>query len=171
MISVTKVALDICIMEQVISYLRGPFLFVFNFHPKNSYERYSIGVEEAGEYKVSVFFLFFSLIISFCVFCSAVLLSVYFPRGPLRVSFTWLSRMCVNLYDVYIHKLNTTLRNISTFSLFPLELYLNPENTNWSPFMENWRRIACCTTKAYVYIWSMNEFIIGIYDLYSYLIT
>nr|GLL38339.1 1,4-alpha-glucan-branching enzyme 3, chloroplastic/amyloplastic [Ipomoea trifida] len=36
----------------VISYLRGPFLFVFNFHPKNSYERYSIGVEEAGEYKV-----------------------------------------------------------------------------------------------------------------------
>lgn len=81
MISVTKVALDFCIMEQVISYLRGPFLFVFNFHPKNSYERYSIGVEEAGEYKVSVFFLFFSLIISFCVFCSAVLLSVYFPRA------------------------------------------------------------------------------------------
>ncbi|KAK6132859.1 hypothetical protein DH2020_033390 [Rehmannia glutinosa] len=37
----------------VISYLRGPFLLVFNFHPTNSYERYSLGVEEAGEYQVS----------------------------------------------------------------------------------------------------------------------
>ncbi|KAJ4981325.1 hypothetical protein NE237_032162 [Protea cynaroides] len=36
----------------VISYLRGPFLFVFNFHPKSYYARYSIGVEEAGEYQV-----------------------------------------------------------------------------------------------------------------------
>ncbi|KAK4420789.1 1,4-alpha-glucan-branching enzyme 3, chloroplastic/amyloplastic [Sesamum alatum] len=36
----------------VISYLRGPFLFVFNFHPTNSYGRYSIGVEEAGEYQI-----------------------------------------------------------------------------------------------------------------------
>ncbi|XP_043692505.1 1,4-alpha-glucan-branching enzyme 3, chloroplastic/amyloplastic [Telopea speciosissima] len=36
----------------VISYMRGPFLFVFNFHPKSSYARYSIGVEEAGEYQV-----------------------------------------------------------------------------------------------------------------------
>lgn len=41
------------LMEQVISYLRGPFLFVFNFHPTNSYQSYSIGVEEAGEYHVS----------------------------------------------------------------------------------------------------------------------
>lgn len=40
-------------MEQVISYIRGPFLLVFNFHPKNLYERYSVGVEEAGEYQVS----------------------------------------------------------------------------------------------------------------------
>lgn len=38
---------------QVVSYLRGPFVFLFNFHPTNSYERYSIGVEEAGEYQVS----------------------------------------------------------------------------------------------------------------------
>ncbi|KAL0320820.1 UNVERIFIED_CONTAM: 1,4-alpha-glucan-branching enzyme 3, chloroplastic/amyloplastic [Sesamum radiatum] len=38
----------------VISYLRGPFLFVFNFHPTNSYGRYSIGVEDAGEYQESV---------------------------------------------------------------------------------------------------------------------
>ncbi|PIN01725.1 1,4-alpha-glucan branching enzyme/starch branching enzyme II [Handroanthus impetiginosus] len=36
----------------VISYLRGPFLFIFNFHPTNSYGRYSIGVEEAGEYQI-----------------------------------------------------------------------------------------------------------------------
>ncbi|XP_011097853.1 1,4-alpha-glucan-branching enzyme 3, chloroplastic/amyloplastic [Sesamum indicum] len=36
----------------VISFLRGPFLFVFNFHPTNSYGRYSIGVEEAGEYQI-----------------------------------------------------------------------------------------------------------------------
>ncbi|KAJ0608574.1 putative 1,4-alpha-glucan branching enzyme [Helianthus annuus] len=38
--------------NMVISYLRGPFLFIFNFHPTNSYERYSVGVEEAGEYQV-----------------------------------------------------------------------------------------------------------------------
>ncbi|CAI9088371.1 OLC1v1022679C1 [Oldenlandia corymbosa var. corymbosa] len=36
----------------VISYLRGPFLFVFNFHPKNSYASYKVGVEEAGEYQI-----------------------------------------------------------------------------------------------------------------------
>ncbi|XP_074310901.1 1,4-alpha-glucan-branching enzyme 3, chloroplastic/amyloplastic [Silene latifolia] len=36
----------------VISYMRGPILFVFNFHPTNSYERYSVGVEEAGEYQM-----------------------------------------------------------------------------------------------------------------------
>ncbi|KAL3508461.1 hypothetical protein ACH5RR_027862 [Cinchona calisaya] len=36
----------------VISYLRGPFLFLFNFHPTNSYPSYSVGVEEAGEYHI-----------------------------------------------------------------------------------------------------------------------
>ncbi|KAL2944699.1 1 4-alpha-glucan-branching enzyme 3 chloroplastic/amyloplastic, partial [Bienertia sinuspersici] len=36
----------------VISYMRGPFLFMFNFHPTNSYEKYSVGVEEAGEYQI-----------------------------------------------------------------------------------------------------------------------
>ncbi|XP_010252481.1 PREDICTED: 1,4-alpha-glucan-branching enzyme 3, chloroplastic/amyloplastic [Nelumbo nucifera] len=36
----------------VVSYTRGPFLLVFNFHPSSSYERYSIGVEEAGEYQI-----------------------------------------------------------------------------------------------------------------------
>jgi 1,4-alpha-glucan branching enzyme len=40
-------------MEQIISYIRGPFLLVFNFHPENSYERYNVSVEEAGEYQVS----------------------------------------------------------------------------------------------------------------------
>lgn len=38
---------------QIISYLRGPLLFVFNFHPEASFEGYIIGVEEAGEYQVS----------------------------------------------------------------------------------------------------------------------
>ncbi|KAL6975262.1 1,4-alpha-glucan-branching enzyme 3, chloroplastic/amyloplastic [Sarracenia purpurea var. burkii] len=36
----------------VISYSRGPLLFIFNFHPTTSYERYGVGVEEAGEYQV-----------------------------------------------------------------------------------------------------------------------
>lgn len=36
----------------VISYTRGPVLFILNFHPTNSYEKYTVGVEEAGEYQV-----------------------------------------------------------------------------------------------------------------------
>ena len=39
--------------------MRGPLLFIFNFHPTDSYERYSVGVEEAGEYQVSGNFLQF----------------------------------------------------------------------------------------------------------------
>ncbi|GJT50096.1 Toll/interleukin-1 receptor domain-containing protein [Tanacetum coccineum] len=35
--------------NMVISYLQGPFLFIFNFHPSDSYDRYNVGVEEAGE--------------------------------------------------------------------------------------------------------------------------
>ncbi|XAR67435.1 1,4-alpha-glucan branching enzyme [Bertholletia excelsa] len=38
--------------NMVISYSRGPLLFIFNFHPMTSYERYRVGVEEAGEYQV-----------------------------------------------------------------------------------------------------------------------
>jgi 1,4-alpha-glucan branching enzyme len=38
---------------QVISFTRGPFLFVFNFNPEVSYELHSVGVDEAGEYQVS----------------------------------------------------------------------------------------------------------------------
>ncbi|KAE9598487.1 putative 1,4-alpha-glucan branching enzyme [Lupinus albus] len=38
--------------SMVISYIRGPFLFIFNFHPTDSYDSYSIGVEEAGEYQI-----------------------------------------------------------------------------------------------------------------------
>ncbi|KAH0987226.1 hypothetical protein GBA52_014403 [Prunus armeniaca] len=38
--------------NMVIAYLRGPLLFVFNFHPTDSYEGYRIGVEEAGEYQL-----------------------------------------------------------------------------------------------------------------------
>lgn len=37
--------------------MRGPLLFIFNFHPTDSYEQYNVGVEEAGEYQVSVIFL------------------------------------------------------------------------------------------------------------------
>ncbi|XP_027340732.1 1,4-alpha-glucan-branching enzyme 3, chloroplastic/amyloplastic isoform X2 [Abrus precatorius] len=37
--------------SMVISYIRGPLLFIFNFHPTDSYDSYSIGVEEAGEYQ------------------------------------------------------------------------------------------------------------------------
>ncbi|KAM0944591.1 putative 1,4-alpha-glucan branching enzyme [Dioscorea sansibarensis] len=39
-------------LKMVVSYIRGRLLFVFNFHPEKSYENYSIGVEEAGEYMV-----------------------------------------------------------------------------------------------------------------------
>ncbi|KAK6269615.1 hypothetical protein POUND7_006720 [Theobroma cacao] len=38
--------------NMVISYIRGPLLFIFNFHPTTSYERYCVGVDEAGEYQV-----------------------------------------------------------------------------------------------------------------------
>ncbi|KAK6934488.1 Alpha-amylase/branching enzyme, C-terminal all beta [Dillenia turbinata] len=37
---------------KVICYTRGPLLFVFNFHPTDSYAKYSVGVEEAGEYRI-----------------------------------------------------------------------------------------------------------------------
>ncbi|XP_048235254.1 1,4-alpha-glucan-branching enzyme 3, chloroplastic/amyloplastic isoform X2 [Ricinus communis] len=38
--------------NMVISYMRGPLLFIFNFHPTNAYKRYSVGVEDAGEYQI-----------------------------------------------------------------------------------------------------------------------
>ncbi|KAK2639792.1 hypothetical protein Ddye_027587 [Dipteronia dyeriana] len=38
--------------EMVISYIRGPLLFLFNFHPTDSYQKYNVGVEEAGEYRI-----------------------------------------------------------------------------------------------------------------------
>ncbi|KAJ3672242.1 hypothetical protein LUZ60_006963 [Juncus effusus] len=36
----------------VVSYTRGPLVFIFNFSPEISYELYKIGVEEAGEYEL-----------------------------------------------------------------------------------------------------------------------
>lgn len=36
----------------MIVYERAGLLFVFNFHPKNSFTDYRVGVEEAGEYRV-----------------------------------------------------------------------------------------------------------------------
>ncbi|CAM0910564.1 unnamed protein product [Alopecurus aequalis] len=38
--------------RMVISFTRGPFLFVFNFNPEVSYELYRVGVDEAGEYQL-----------------------------------------------------------------------------------------------------------------------
>ncbi|XP_028801640.1 1,4-alpha-glucan-branching enzyme 3, chloroplastic/amyloplastic isoform X2 [Neltuma alba] len=38
--------------SMVISYIRGPLLFIFNFHPTNSYGSYSVGADEAGEYQI-----------------------------------------------------------------------------------------------------------------------
>lgn len=38
--------------SMVISYVRGPLLFIFNFHPTDSYDSYAVGVEEAGEYQL-----------------------------------------------------------------------------------------------------------------------
>lgn len=40
--------------KKVISYIRGPLLFVFNFDAEKSYELYNIGVEEGGEYRIEL---------------------------------------------------------------------------------------------------------------------
>lgn len=45
--------LIIVLILQIISFTRGPFLFVFNFNPDASYQLYSVGVDEAGEYQVT----------------------------------------------------------------------------------------------------------------------
>ncbi|KAF7096503.1 hypothetical protein CFC21_098435 [Triticum aestivum] len=38
--------------NMVISFTRGPFLFVFNFNPEVPYQLYRVGVDEAGEYQL-----------------------------------------------------------------------------------------------------------------------
>lgn len=38
--------------DKVIVYERAGLLFVFNFHPTNSYTDYRVGVEEPGEYRI-----------------------------------------------------------------------------------------------------------------------
>jgi 1,4-alpha-glucan branching enzyme len=38
--------------DKVVVFERAGLLFVFNFHPTNSFSDYRIGVEEAGEYRV-----------------------------------------------------------------------------------------------------------------------
>ncbi|GJN34738.1 hypothetical protein PR202_gb23429 [Eleusine coracana subsp. coracana] len=40
------------LMACVISFTRGPFLFVFNFNPDVSHRLYHVGVDEAGEYQL-----------------------------------------------------------------------------------------------------------------------
>ncbi|EKM79850.1 hypothetical protein AGABI1DRAFT_72509 [Agaricus bisporus var. burnettii JB137-S8] len=39
-------------VDKMIVYERAGLLFIFNFHPKNSFTDYRVGVEEAGEYRV-----------------------------------------------------------------------------------------------------------------------
>ena len=38
--------------DKVIVFERGGLLFVFNFHPTNSFADYRVGVDVAGEYKI-----------------------------------------------------------------------------------------------------------------------
>jgi 1,4-alpha-glucan branching enzyme len=38
--------------NKVLVYERAGLLFVFNFHPSNSFTDYRVGVEEPGEYKI-----------------------------------------------------------------------------------------------------------------------
>ena len=38
--------------EKVIVMERGDLLFVFNFHPTNSYQDYRVGCSSPGDYKV-----------------------------------------------------------------------------------------------------------------------
>ncbi len=39
-------------VDKVIVYERAGLLFVFNFHPSQSFSDYRVGVEEAGDYEV-----------------------------------------------------------------------------------------------------------------------
>jgi 1,4-alpha-glucan branching enzyme len=39
-------------VDKVIVYERAGLLFIFNFHPTNSFTDYRVGVEEPGEYEI-----------------------------------------------------------------------------------------------------------------------
>lgn len=39
-------------VDKVIVFERAGLLFIFNFHPNQSFTDYRVGVEEAGEYKI-----------------------------------------------------------------------------------------------------------------------
>ncbi|KDR83966.1 hypothetical protein GALMADRAFT_55015 [Galerina marginata CBS 339.88] len=41
-------------LDKVLVYERAGLLFVFNFHPTNSFTDYRVGVEEPGEYKIAL---------------------------------------------------------------------------------------------------------------------
>jgi 1,4-alpha-glucan branching enzyme len=41
-------------VDKVLVFERAGLLFIFNFHPVNSYKDYRVGVEEAGEYHVAL---------------------------------------------------------------------------------------------------------------------
>jgi 1,4-alpha-glucan branching enzyme len=40
--------------DKVLVYERAGLLFVFNFHPVDSFTDYRVGVEEAGEYRIAL---------------------------------------------------------------------------------------------------------------------
>lgn len=40
--------------DKVLVFERAALLFVFNFHPVNSYTDYRVGIEEAGEYYIAL---------------------------------------------------------------------------------------------------------------------
>jgi 1,4-alpha-glucan branching enzyme len=40
--------------DKIIVFERAGLLFIFNFHPTNSFTDYRVGVEEAGEYHVAL---------------------------------------------------------------------------------------------------------------------
>lgn len=41
-------------VDKVLVFERAGLLFIFNFHPVNSYKDYRVGIEEAGEYHVAL---------------------------------------------------------------------------------------------------------------------
>jgi 1,4-alpha-glucan branching enzyme len=40
--------------DKVLVYERSGLLFIFNFHPVNSFTDYRVGVEDAGEYRIAL---------------------------------------------------------------------------------------------------------------------
>ena len=41
-------------IDKMVVYERAGLLFIFNFHPTQSYTDYRVGIEEPGEYRVAL---------------------------------------------------------------------------------------------------------------------